>query len=33
MKFPVENNLDIYFESSYDSISELNRPYATYGLK
>lgn len=33
MKFPIKNILDIDCASSYDLISELNRPYAAYGLK
>lgn len=33
MKFPVENILDIDYANSYDLISEVNRPYATKGLK
>lgn len=33
MKFPIKNILDIDCASSYDLISELNRPYAADGLK
>lgn len=33
MKFPIKNILDIDCASSYDLISEINRPYTSDGLK